>query len=241
MNNVIFSDHWKPVIINPPRSLGSGTGGSVPNVTIDGGRTTISNSSINSINSVNSSSSSTTVNNGFSTIVSTSEGGQQEISLTNTWNSASGAQVGNAGNVNATINGNTFLLTAPGVVSVTCGTMAATLKFIGMSHVELTAGSVEDVVVSDGGTNTWIAGIGALTVTGGPGADNYVYHAGNARLTIKDFSAAQGDVLTIDKALQGSMNQVSDNAGGILLTFGAGGGIDVQGLTELPPSSIRWA
>ena len=60
--------------------------------------------------------------------------------------------------------------------------------------------------------------------------------------TVEDFSAAKGDTLTIDEALQGSMHQRTDGEGGTMLTFGAGAGqaVDIHGLALMPSSSIVW-
>ena len=59
-------------------------------------------------------------------------------------------------------------------------------------------------------------------MTGGGGKDAYVFPANSGLLTIEDFPTAKGDTLTVDKALQGAMQQTSDGQGGTMLTFGAG-------------------
>jgi hypothetical protein len=73
-----------------------------------------------------------------------------------------------------------------------------------------------------------------LTVAAGGGPDAYVFHSGDGLLTVEDFSTAKGDTLTVDQALQGSMVSASDGAGGTMLTFGSGQGIDLQGVTAVP-------
>jgi hypothetical protein len=135
----------------------------------------------------------------------------------------------------ATIN-----LTAPGVAQVTLGSLSDTLQFLGMSSINLTAGSATATVLADGGTNTFNAGHGALEVSGGSGLNTYIYASGDARLTVDDFSAAQGDLLSIDKTLESSMVQSPDGQGGTLLTFGTGGGIDLKGISTLPLANIHW-
>jgi hypothetical protein len=137
--------------------------------------------------------------------------------------------------------GDVFSLTAPGVASVTLGATAETIRFVGMTEVDLTAGSAPVTVSADMGTNTWTAGAGALDITGGSGADECVYHAGDARLTVDDFAAAQGDNLTIDKGLRGAMQVGDDGQGGTLLTFGSGGGVDLKGIAASAVTPIHWS
>ena len=60
-------------------------------------------------------------------------------------------------------------------------------------------------------------------------------------LAIADFSAAQGDVLKIDNALQTQMKSSTDGSGGTLLTFGTNAGsIDLQGVKTLPSNGVQW-
>ena len=110
------------------------------------------------------------------------------------------------------------------------------------SAVTLTGGSGQAVVTADAGSNRFVAGTGSLDVTGGGGKDGYVFHANSGLLTLQDFSLAKGDTLTVDKALQGSLQQASDGQGGTMLTFGtAGHGVDVHGMATLPSANILWA
>jgi hypothetical protein len=138
-------------------------------------------------------------------------------------------------------NGATIDLLAPGVARVVLGPTSTTMKFINMTTVTLIGGMATAAVIADTGSHTFIAGEGALTITGGGGANNYVYHMGSALMTIQDFSAVKGDLLEIDKTLQGLMSQTSDNQGGTMLSFGsAAAGIDVKGVDALPSTSIQW-
>jgi hypothetical protein len=121
------------------------------------------------------------------------------------------------------------------------GSTAGTIQFIGMSRVRLTEGTAKTVVTSNGGTNTWIAGRSALEVSGGSGADAYIYHANDGRLTIDDFFGAKGDVLTIDKKLEASLKVASDGHGGTLLSFASGGGVDLKGITKNAAGLIHWS
>jgi len=138
-------------------------------------------------------------------------------------------------------NGATINLLAPGIAEVALGTTPTTMKFINMAAITLTGGAATATIIADSGSHTFISGKGALTITGGAGANNYVYHMGSALMTIQDFSVAKGDVLMIDKTLQGSMSQMSDNQGGTMLNFGsAAAGIDVKGMATLSSTSIHW-
>lgn len=137
--------------------------------------------------------------------------------------------------------GAVFNLTAPGVASIVLGNEAVALHFTSMSKVKLTAGKSASTVITDGGTHSFTAGRAPLTVSSGAGADSYTYHAGNARLTITDFAVAQGDTLTMDKALQGTMKIASDGQGGIRISFGTlGAGIDLKGVVAAPTTAFRW-
>ena len=121
-----------------------------------------------------------------------------------------------------TVGGDTFVLTAGNAASVTLGTGTSQINFIGASSATLTGGSGEATVSADAGSNKFVAGSGTLVVTGGGGKDAYVFHANGGLLKLEDFSFAKGDTLTVDKALQGAMQQTSDGQGGTMLTFGAG-------------------
>ncbi len=140
------------------------------------------------------------------------------------------------------VGAETFVLSAGNAASVTLGTAASRLNFIGAGSVTLTAGSGQATVTAAAGSNEFVAGTGTLDVTGGGGKDTYVFHANGGLLKIEDFSNAKGDMLAIDKSLQGSMQQTSDGQGGTLLTFGAGTahGIDIHGVAAMPASSILW-
>jgi hypothetical protein len=133
-------------------------------------------------------------------------------------------------------------LTSPGVASVTLGTTADTMKFIAMSAVSVTEGSATSSVTADGGKNSFVAGKGALTVTGGPGADAYLFHSGNGNLTVNDFSLAKGDTLTIDNSLKSAFHQASDGNGGTMISFGSAnlGRIDLMHVASLPNTGVHF-
>jgi hypothetical protein len=140
-----------------------------------------------------------------------------------------------------TVGGDTFVLSTGNAATVTLGTGTSQIKFIGPSAVTLTGGSGQAVVTADAGSNRFVAGTGSLDVTGGGGKDGYVFHANSGLLTLQDFSLAKGDTLTVDKALQGSLQQASDGQGGTMLTFGtAGHGVGVHGIATLPSANILW-
>ena len=126
---------------------------------------------------------------------------------------------------------------------MTLGIGASRINFIGAGSLTLVGSSGQAVVTVDAGNNKFIAGTGTLDVTGGSGKDAYVFHANSGLLTIEDFSIAKGDTLSIDKALQGSLQQTPDGRGGTMLTFGAGAthGVDIHGMATIPTTSILWA
>src|SRR5215212_380626 len=109
-----------------------------------------------------------------------------------------------AGTITMNADGATINVLAPGTAKVVLGTTPTTMKFINMAAITLTGGAATATIIADSGSHTFISGKGALTITGGAGADNYVYHMDSALMTIQDFSVAKGDILMIDKTLQGS-------------------------------------
>jgi len=140
------------------------------------------------------------------------------------------------------VGSDTFVLSGGNAASVTLGTGASQIRFIGASSVTLVGGSGQANVTADGGSNTFVAGTGTLDVTGGTGKDAYVFHTNSGFLGIEDFSIAEGDTLTIDKALQGAFQQTPDGQGGTILAFGAGTthGVDIHGMTIMPTTNIQW-
>jgi Ca-dependent carbohydrate-binding module xylan-binding len=142
-----------------------------------------------------------------------------------------------------TVGGDTFVLSSGNAAAVTLGTGVSQIKFIGAGSLSLTGGSGSATVTADAGANKFVAGTGALDVTGGGGKDAYVFHANGGVLRIEDFSIAKGDTLTVDKALQGAMQQASDGQGGTMLTFGSGAthGVDIHGMAAMPATNVLWA
>ena len=142
-----------------------------------------------------------------------------------------------------TVGGDTFVLGSGNAATVTLGTGASQIKFVGPSSVTLTGGAGQATVTADAGNNKFVAGAGSLDVTGGAGKDAYVFHSTSGLLTLEDFSLAKGDTLTIDKSLQGSLHEASDGIGGTMLTFGTntGHGVDIHGVAAMPSSNILWA
>jgi aryl-phospho-beta-D-glucosidase BglC (GH1 family) len=133
-----------------------------------------------------------------------------------------------------------FDITSYGTVSATLGQTFETIAFTGLSGIELTSGSAGAIVTADGGDNSFAAGSGALQVSGGSGADTYVYHAGAGELTVWDFSSVKGDSLAIDSALGASMGSWSDGQGGTFLAFAGTGGIDLRNVGAVPWGNIHW-
>ena len=140
------------------------------------------------------------------------------------------------------MGGDNFVLGSDNAASVTLGAGTSQINFIGASAITLNGGSGQATVTADAGSNSFVAGKGTLSVTGGGGSDAYVYHADSGVLTIEDFALAKGDTLALDNTLQGSLSQTSDGQGGIMLSFGAAGHeVDIRGVASLPGNSILWA
>lgn len=139
-------------------------------------------------------------------------------------------------------NDSTFVLSAPGVVDATLGGSYAAIAFVGMSSITVTGGSQDKTVTADGGTNFFTPGSAQLEVTGGTGADTYIYRPGEGILTIHDFSTAKGDTLVIDPALRSVITESHDSQGGAFLSFGSSttAGIDITNTAYLPMSDITW-
>jgi hypothetical protein len=116
------------------------------------------------------------------------------------------------------------------------------MSFTGPQTLTVTGGSGTDIVTAATGGDGFVAGLGTLDVFSGPGANAYLFHAGDGLLRIEDLSLSQGDTITVDKSLQGHLHESSDGSGGVMLTFGTRGhGIDIVNLTHLPRSAIHYA
>lgn len=140
-----------------------------------------------------------------------------------------------------TVDGDTFTAGANGSVLATLGGTSAFISFIGGSGVNVTGGSAGAIVLATTGNNTFTAGSAPMDVTGGSGADTYVFHAGSGFLAVNDFSAAKGDTLSIDTGLKSAMTQSSDGAGGTLISFAGNAAIDLHGVTSVPASTIHFS
>ncbi len=142
-----------------------------------------------------------------------------------------------------TVDGATVNLTAPGAAKVMLGSTAVTMKFAHMSSINLTEGSANATVTSDAGINTFTAGAGKLIVTGGSGADAYIFHKGDGTMTVNDFSLAKGDALTIDLSLKGAAKFASDGHGGTMISFGTAtsGRIDLVGAAGVKAGNVHFA
>jgi hypothetical protein len=163
------------------------------------------------------------------------------ISVTDTATAAV-TTIDGANEQDLTDDGAIFILTLPGVATVTLGLASVQAALVHMSSVSLTAGAAAATVTADEGANSFTSGKGRLDVTGGDGVDTYIYHSGDALLTVEDFSATKGDRLVIDAALRDLVHVVSDRHGGTMLMFGTpGGGIDLKGVEAMSPATIRWA
>jgi Ca-dependent carbohydrate-binding module xylan-binding len=140
------------------------------------------------------------------------------------------------------VGGDTFVLATGNAATVTLGTGSSQINFVAPAKVSLTGGSGQASVTCDGGKNSFVAGVGSLDVTGGAGADAYVFHATSGSLTLEDFSLAKGDTLTIDKSLQGSFHEACDGKGGMMLSFGGNTSqyVDLRGVAVFSSSSIHW-
>jgi hypothetical protein len=137
--------------------------------------------------------------------------------------------------------GDNFVVTAPGIAQVTLGGISETMTFTGLSSVAVTGGTGAATIGVDGGTNSFTAGTGALTITGGVGADAYIYHAGDGLMTVADFSLAKGDSLTVDKSLQASLAETSDGNGGVIVSFGGNDpGVHLVGVATLAAANIHF-
>ena len=141
-----------------------------------------------------------------------------------------------------TVGSDTFVLGRSNAATVTLGTEASQIKFVGPNSVTLTGGAGQATVTVDAGNNKFVGGAGSLDVTRGAGKDAYVFHSTSGLLTLEDFSLAKGDTLTVDKSLQGSLHEATDGVGGTMLSFGTSGhGVDIHGVAAMPSSKIVWA
>ncbi len=96
----------------------------------------------------------------------------------------------------------------------------------------LFSGGNADTVEGGGGNDLIDGGRGNDVLTGGTGSDRFVFHAGDGNDRIRDFSdtnAANDDQIVISRALYQSV-QITSDARGTLLDFGASGSIFLTGV-----------
>ena len=113
------------------------------------------------------------------------------------------------------------------------------MTFVGPGTAVFNAGSGTTVINGGSGPDTVIFGTGTTDVKNNAGADNYTFHAGDGIATIETFSVAMGDVLNIDKSLQGSLSETV-LGGSTLLSFGSGHSILLGGIANYDVTQIHW-
>lgn len=148
-------------------------------------------------------------------------------------------QVTSLPTTNTIVDGDLLSVAATGTIQATLGSTPTALTFLGTTPVNLIGGAAAAFVTAAASANMFTPGTGALTVTGGSGADSYVFHAGSGLLTIADFSAAKGDTLSVDQSLAASMQTMADGNGGTMIGFGGGNAIDLHGLSTAPDIAFR--
>ena len=140
-----------------------------------------------------------------------------------------------------TVDSDIFVMLGNGRAGVALGGAGETVRFVGMTELSLagsSASGAREVVTADTGTNTFIAGTGAMKVTDGSGANTYIVKSGSGPITIDHFSVATGDRLMIGVSLRNSMRIDPDGAGGTLISFAGAGSIDLKSVATLPSSAI---
>ena len=158
--------------------------------------------------------------------------------------SAGSLTVTGAQNAQVTLGqGNYNVLVSAATPSVsailTAGSGTDTMTFVGPGTAVFNAGSGTTVINGGSGPDDVIFGTGTTDVKNNAGADNYTFHAGDGTATIETFSVAMGDVLNIDKSLQGSLSE-SVLGGSTLLSFGSGHSILLGGVTHYDVTQIHW-
>lgn len=102
---------------------------------------------------------------------------------------------------------------------------------------QLTGGEGADVLIGDGEDNFLHGKAGNDIVTGGAGADIFIFKPGFGFDTVTDFMAGEGlnDIIQLDMSLADSFNDVlasaSSVSGGTLIDFGTQGSIMLNGVT----------
>ena len=113
------------------------------------------------------------------------------------------------------------------------------MTFVGPGTAVFNAGSGTTVISGGSGPDEVIFGTGTTDVKSSAGADSYTFHAGDGTAKIETFSVASGDVLNIDKSLQGALSELV-LGGSTLLSFGSGHSILLGGVTHYDVSQIHW-
>jgi hypothetical protein len=96
-------------------------------------------------------------------------------------------------------------------------------------------GSAGNAIVDGGKGNDTIVGGPGDILTGGKGADTFVFHSGFGHDTITDFSHSQHDHLSFN-GFDGAQPAMADSAAGMTLTFASGDSNLLTGLPSLASS-----
>lgn len=142
-----------------------------------------------------------------------------------------------AGNI--VVGGNMIDVMTPGVVGVIGGSQPTAITFLGLSSTIFVGQDGSTTATADKGSNLWVVGRGAMTITAGADDDAFFINKGDGLLTINAFDAAE-DKLVVASDMKASMTLADNGAGGTLLTFGdLAGGIEAKNVT-VTADAVRW-
>jgi len=113
-----------------------------------------------------------------------------------------------------TAAGDSFSVVGPGTISAVLGASKQTLSFQNAAGVKVKGGSGYDTISVDGGTNSFTAGSGGMTITSSPGTDTFNLVSGVGQMTINDFTSS--DTIRAAASLAGHIRVATLNGGSLL-------------------------
>jgi Ca2+-binding RTX toxin-like protein len=163
--------------------------------------------------------------------------GSATVDSSGNWSITSSALAVGAHSITATatdVAGNVSALSgADGVSIVAAAAPATTLN--GSNGVDTLNGSAGNFIINaKNGNDTIIGGPGDV-LTGGKGADTFVFNPGFGHDTITDFSHSQHDILSFN-GFNGVQPTVADSTAGLTLTFASGDNVLLQGVHSIAAS-----